>query len=229
MKAIILAAWEWVRLKPLTNDIPKALVEVYWKSLLEHNLEKIYKFVDEIIIVIAYKKEKIIEKFWDNYAGVKISYHYQNITKKWTGGAIMGIEIKDEFIILFADMLLSDSDIQNILMSKNPTLLTMEVNSPKKYGICSIDKNGNLIEIIEKPQDFIGNLANTGCIKADEKLLEEVKKIKLSSRWEYELTDAINSLAKKSPIQIIRLQEKFIDITSLEDLERIEKEGNFYK
>jgi len=58
----------------------------------------------------------------------------------------------------------------------------MEVKSPEKYGICSLDENGNLIKIIEKPQDFIGNLANTGCIKADEKLLEEVKKIKLSSR-----------------------------------------------
>ncbi len=229
MKALILAAGKWVRLKPLTNDIPKALVEIYWKSLLEHNLEKIYKFVDEIIIVIGYKKEKIIEKFWKNYKWIKISYHYQDLSKKWTAGAIMGIEIKDEFIILFADMVLGDNDIKNILMSKSYALLTMEVKSPEKYGICSVDENRNLVEIIEKPQIFVGNLANTGCIKADEKLLEEVQKIEISPRWEFELTDAINALAKKSPIQIIRLQEKFIDITSLEDLERIEKENDLCK
>jgi dTDP-glucose pyrophosphorylase len=58
----------------------------------------------------------------------------------------------------------------------------MEVKNPEKYGICSVDENGNLVEIIEKPQIFVGNLANTGCIKADEKLLEEVQKTQMSPR-----------------------------------------------
>jgi dTDP-glucose pyrophosphorylase len=58
----------------------------------------------------------------------------------------------------------------------------MKVKNPEKYGICSVDENGNLIKIIEKPQNFVGNLASTGCIKCDEKLIKEVQKIQISPR-----------------------------------------------
>ena len=51
MIAIILAAWEWSRLKPLSNTIPKPMIKIFGKPILEHNLEHIYSKVDEIIIV----------------------------------------------------------------------------------------------------------------------------------------------------------------------------------
>jgi NDP-sugar pyrophosphorylase family protein len=74
MKAIILAAGEGTRLKPLTNTRPKPLIEIMGKSILEYNLECVYKDVDEIFIVVKYLKEKIIEKFGNNYKKVKITY-----------------------------------------------------------------------------------------------------------------------------------------------------------
>jgi len=223
LKAIILAAWEWVRLKPITDDIPKALVEIQGKSLLEYNLENIYKYVNEIIIVIGYKKEKVIEKFWEYYRWVKIRYHEQDMTKKWTAWAMMGISIEEDFILLFADMVIDKSDLQNVLTEKNDVILTMKVKNPEKYGICFQDKDNNLIEIIEKPKEFIGNLANTGCIKVKKELLHYLKNISLSPRGEYELTDAINLYARDYKLKVFTLKKDFIDITSPEDVERLNK------
>jgi len=59
MKAIILAAGKGTRLEPLTLETPKAMVEVYGKPLLAHNMDKLLPYVDEFIIVVKYKQEII--------------------------------------------------------------------------------------------------------------------------------------------------------------------------
>jgi NDP-sugar pyrophosphorylase family protein len=63
MKAVILAAGEGSRLRPFTNTIPKPLIKIYNKPIIEHNLENIYKYVREIEIIVKYKAELIEEYF----------------------------------------------------------------------------------------------------------------------------------------------------------------------
>jgi len=74
MKAIILAAGQGKRLRPLTLEKPKVLLEVNGKSILEHNLEILNEFVDEVIIVVGFLKEQIIEKIGLSYKDMQISY-----------------------------------------------------------------------------------------------------------------------------------------------------------
>jgi len=81
MKAIILAAGEGTRLRPFSNTKPKPMIKIFGKPILEHNIEKIYQSVDEIIIVVKYKKEVIQNYFQDNYKGTKITYQEQNEQK----------------------------------------------------------------------------------------------------------------------------------------------------
>jgi UDP-N-acetylglucosamine diphosphorylase / glucose-1-phosphate thymidylyltransferase / UDP-N-acetylgalactosamine diphosphorylase / glucosamine-1-phosphate N-acetyltransferase / galactosamine-1-phosphate N-acetyltransferase len=61
--------------------MPKVMVTVGGKPLLEHNLEKLSPYVDEFIIVIKYKKETIVEYFGNSYQGIPIHYHEQGEEK----------------------------------------------------------------------------------------------------------------------------------------------------
>ena len=72
MQAVILAAGEGRRLRPLTLEIPKPLVKVNGKSLLERNMDHLDGLVDEIVLVIGYKGDMIKEKFGDHYGRMKL-------------------------------------------------------------------------------------------------------------------------------------------------------------
>lgn len=212
MKAIILAAWEWSRLRPLTNTIPKPLIEICWKSIIEYNLEDIYKKVSEIIIVVKYKKELFFEKFWDNYKWTQITYITQ-WEEKWTAAALFWIESKMDILVLNWDSIYNKKNIKNIIDLKWYWVLTKEVENPEKYWIFKIDVDWNIISVTEKPKEFIWNLASFWAYKFNSKILEYVNQIQLSSRNEYELTDAINLFVKAIPLKALKATEEVIDIT----------------
>jgi len=211
MKAIILAAWEWTRLRPLTYTTPKPLLKIFWKTILEHNLENIYDYVDEIIIVVKYKKEKIIETMWENYKWVKITYKEQS-DEKWTWAAIRWIEVDTDLIIMNWDSIFDKNDIEKLLKINWYGVLVKQVEEPEKYGIFDIWNDWNIKKVVEKPEYYIWNLASLGVYKFNEKILEYAEKIELSSRWEYEITDAINEFVKNYPFKAVEILWEFIDV-----------------
>lgn len=212
MKAIILRAWEWSRLRPFSNTIPKPLIEIFWKSILEHNLENIYNSVDEIIIVVKYKKEEIINKLWDNFNWVKINYFIQ-WDDKWTAWALRWIDIKNsDILILNWDSIFSKSDLDKIINLKWYWALVKEVEDPSKYWIFSQDNFWFATKIIEKPSEFVWNLANLWVYKFDNSILEISNNISLSQRWEYEITDSINEFIKNNKFNLIPISWDFIDV-----------------
>lgn len=223
MKCIILAAGQWTRLRPITDEIPKPMVKILGKPILEYLIENIYDRVDEIIIVVWYKYEKIVEYFWDNYNWTKITYHHQPKDKKWTWSAIMWLDIKDDVFLLYWDSILYKKDLEKILNLDWYGCLVQEVTDPSKYGIFKQNSNWFAIEIVEKPKELIWNLANLWGFKFSSEIFELVNKISLSSRWEYEITDAINLFLEKHDFKLEKIDWKFIDVGYPEDIERAEK------
>lgn len=211
MKAIILAAWEWSRLRPLTNTIPKPMIEIMWKSILEHNLENIYTYVDEIIIIVKYLKEIIINWIWDKYKWVKVTY-IEQWQEKWTAWALKWVKLNDDVIILYWDSILDKKDLEKVIKSKNYWWLVKEVSEPEKYGIYKLDNNWFALEIVEKPEIFIWNLANLWGFKFSSEIFEHIDNISLSVRWEYELTDALNLFLKNNKFELFKIEWEFIDI-----------------
>jgi bifunctional UDP-N-acetylglucosamine pyrophosphorylase/glucosamine-1-phosphate N-acetyltransferase len=65
-------------LRPLTNTTPKPLIKIFGKSILEHNLESIYKYVSEIIIVVKYKEELIKQTLGNSYKNIPLAYVTQS-------------------------------------------------------------------------------------------------------------------------------------------------------
>jgi len=219
MKAIILAAGKWTRLQPLTLEIPKAMVEVFWKSLLEYNMQVLLPYVDEFIIVVKYKKDHIMRHFGDEYKWVKVKYHEQ-WEESGTWAAVKWIKTSWNIVIAYCDAIFSQRDIDAVMQEKWHAVLAKEVPNPEKYGIFSLDSEWYIKKVIEKPQANIGNIANFWFFKVNDSILNNIEKVELSPRWEIEITDAINMFVTQNKVKPVIMKHRFIDITSMEDLEK---------
>ena len=202
MQAIILAAGKSTRTYPLTLTRPKPLLKVANKTLLEHNLDNLNGIVDEVIIIVGYKKEMIKKFLRNKYKNLRIKYVVQQ-KQLGTGNALLTVEkyIKNEFISLYGDDIYSKKDFKNIIKNKY-SILAKKVENPQLFGVI-VEKNKILINLIEKPKKFVSNLVNTGLYKLDKKIFSLIKKLKKSKRNEYELTDAIKDLSKVEKINCI--------------------------
>lgn len=211
MKAIILAAGEGTRLSPLTNTTPKPLLKICGKSIIEYTLESLHSYVDEFIIITKYKNELFPEKLWNNYKKSKITYIIQ-WADKWTGGALFWVKLQWDFLVINGDSIFDKKDLETLIKDKHYGALVQEVENPEIYWVFKQDSEGFAEEIIEKPETFVWNLANLWVYKFNEKLLKDIKKIPLSKRGEYEITDAINLFCRDEKFKLHAVKKYFVDI-----------------
>ncbi|MBI2668975.1 NTP transferase domain-containing protein [Candidatus Woesearchaeota archaeon] len=224
MKLVILAAGKGVRMLPLTEHIPKVLVEVNGKPFLHYVLENAQKagFAD-IGLVVGYKKEKIEEFLKKNEIKAALMEQKKQLG---TGDAVKQAQNfckNGPFVLLGGDNLFSAENLT--VIQKNDEFCYVagkEVEEYKKYGIL-ITEGEKLIKIIEKPQQFVGNLANVGLYKFTPDIWSALEQIGLSPRGEYELTDAITILAQQGKVKVLKLQKYWMDLGSKEDIPRIEE------
>lgn len=110
MKAIILAAGIGTRLKPLTDTIPKCLVKVHDKNILENALICLQQIeVDETIIVIGYHGNKIIEYFGNNFNGMKLTYVENKIYDKTNTSYSLWLALEN--LVFDEKLLLLEGDV----------------------------------------------------------------------------------------------------------------------
>ena len=105
MDAVVLAAGEGTRLRPLTEDKPKGMVEVDGKPILTHCFDQLIELgADELVVVVGYMKEVIIDHYGDEYEGVPITYTHQR-EQKGLAHALLTVEdhVDDEFMLLLGD------------------------------------------------------------------------------------------------------------------------------
>ena len=222
MKAIILAAGLGTRMGELTKDMPKPLLKVKNKTLLEHNLNALKDLVDEIIIVVGYKKEKIMEFLGMNYNGIKITYVVQK-EQKGTGDALIAVNgfnteiLKNRFILLMGDDIYSKEDIENCLKYDN-AILTQKVKDSSRFGVYIVE-DGLIKDMVEKPKEFVSELANAALYVFDG---VELQYMQVSERGEIEFTDVVKKIVKERDVHCV-LAKRWISIATPEDLERAER------
>ena len=225
MKAVLLAAGKGKRLRPITLTIPKYLIPIANTNLLKRNIENISgSGVNEIILIVNYLKEKVV-----NY--IKKANFKAEITtveqKKPLGTAdalrYAADLIKDDyFLLLYADILVTQENLHEFINRSLkigvPSIATVKVNDPSRYGICK-SRDGVLESIVEKPNKYIGNLANAGLYTLPKETFEYIDKTPLSPRKEYEITDTINIMIKKGVrIRVYRIRGNWVDVGTPENL-----------
>ena len=229
MKAVILAAGEGTRLKPITINRPKPLIKINGKTILEHSISTLKNSgINEIIIITNYKEKDIKEYFKNGKKyGVKIQYKKQE-KMNGTAYAVNTIEsiLENNFILIYGDLLFSSEAIKKILnlfKTKNAdaVMAVTHVDNPEKYGIIELDKKNRIKRIIEKPKsNFSSNLANAGLYVLTRDIFEKIKSINISKRGEYELTDALTLMIREEKKVFAGLIEKenWMDIGNPWDL-----------
>ena len=153
---IIFAGGKGTRLLPLTSNLPKPMIKIRKKPILEHLIDKaksegFYKFT----IIVHHLKEKIIDYFKDGKSlGIKIKYIIEDKPLGTAGGlSLIKGKISDNFIVCNSDII-SDLNFQNLLSfhGKNTvaTVAVKVLDSKENYGLVKIKKD-QIISFDEKP------------------------------------------------------------------------------
>ena len=207
MKCVILAAGEGKRMHPLTYTRPKVMLPIGNKPILEWNLENaIAAGLNEFVFIVSYKSEMVRNYFGDGEPwGVKIEYANQG-EPKGTGHAIGVVEkFVSDFIALSGDTIFGVEDIKNISKKKNSMGL-VKVKNPEDYGIVEF-KGEKVVKIYEKVDKPFADTVNAGIYHFKEEVFDYIKKTKKSGRGEYEITDAINMMTKKTQIRSVMINQ----------------------
>ena len=209
VQAVILAAGKSTRMYPLTLTRPKPLLPVLNRTIIERTLEQIYSLVSEIIIVVGYKKEMILDHLGASYRGVPLRYVIQK-EQLGTGHALMLVRpyLKGRFVVINGDDLYHKDDIRSLLSHKY-ALLVNEVEDPRIYGVIVTDGD-RVRKLVEKPKRPPSDLANTGVYALDLAIFD--LDLKKTSRDEYEIVDYINYLIKHSEVNYHTVKHYWLPI-----------------
>ncbi|NOZ61144.1 MAG: NTP transferase domain-containing protein [Calditrichaeota bacterium] len=199
MQAAIMVAGKSTRTYPLTLTRPKPLLPVANKTIVEHILEQLHGLVEEVILIVGYKKEMIEEHIGPEWRGIKISYCEQK-EQKGTGHAVLQTAsfIQDRFIVLNGDDIYAQEDIEALTKYEYAALARWE-EDPSQYGVFEVDENNRVLNLVEKPRKFIGNLTNVGAYVFDRSIFDYIEKTPVSERGEIEITSSILMLANDKP------------------------------
>ncbi len=178
-QAVILAGGRGERLKPLTDTLPKPMLPIAGKPLLEWQLLSLKKHgINNVVICASYLAEKIKNYFGHEWNGIKISYP-EEAQLLGTGGAIRNSSdiLDDNFLVINGDVvnLIDFSSLTDFHMSKKclATVVVRHSDHPKDSDIVDADKNGRIVSFVGRGQDD-KKLGITGIFIINKELIKKI-------------------------------------------------------
>ena len=180
MKALILAGGRGSRLNEFTKDKNKSMIKLFGKSLIEYNLEHAVEAeVNEIIIVVGYKKEEVMKYLGESYLGIPVKYAVQKEQK----GLVHAIGCakkalgNSDFLLMLGDEIIPKAKIKEMIhkfKKENLFAVCGIINEKDKSNIektysAMVGPSGRIFRLIEKPKFPINNVKGTGhCVMKNE-------------------------------------------------------------
>lgn len=233
---MILAAGRGTRLGGVQGPISKCMLELGGKPVLEYNLERAASIddIDEIIIVVGYRAEDVINRYGTGFGGKKISYVLQREQR----GLVHAVECSkdalagDDFFLLLGDEVL--------INSKHREMFT-KFKREGLFGVCGVciakdrskisrtytvivDTTGTIFRLIEKPKKALNDFQGTGhCIFKNE-IFSYIERTPIHpERGEKELPDLVQCAVDGGhEIKVFQICEEYTNINTEEDLEEAE-------
>lgn len=217
MKGIILAGGHGTRLNPLTTATSKQLLPIYDKPLIFYPLVTLMEMQIKEIAIIVKSSEQ--EKFYELLGsgkkfGIKITYLIQDIPN----GLAEAFIIAENFIgnsnvtLILGDNIFYGDGLKLSFSKEFKTgaeIVCCKVNDPHRYGVAKV-KDNSVLEIIEKPKEYISDFAVTGIYIYDNSVIKKSKSLSPSKRGELEITDLNNLFIKDNKLRASFLDSEMI-------------------
>ncbi len=209
MKAVVLAAGEGQRMRPLTATRPQLMLPIAGKPILEHLLDEVKGAgVTEFVFIVGYCDKQVRSYFGDGKKwGVKIDYSEQR-KQLGTADAIRNVSTVTDgnFLVINGDVIINHADIKRLLKSANNTMAVFEVKDPTGLGIVELSGE-KVVGIYEKSQRPPSLMANAGLYLFTPDVFDAIAKTEKSPRGEYEITDSLKILmGKKAGLHYLQLK-----------------------
>lgn len=203
MKGVILAGGTGSRLRPITHTGPKQLVPIANKPVLEYAVDDLIEAgITEIGIILGNKGRDAIQEYFGDGSewGVEITYIIQGepLGLAHAVGCARDFVGDDSFVVYLGDDLMREGIIELVedfdAGEYAAGIGLQEVDEPSRYGIVDVDEAGDVVQLVEKPEDPPNNLALIGIYIFTPKIFDKIDSLEKSWRGEYEITEAIQAL-----------------------------------
>ena len=234
-KAVILAAGRGTRMRELTADLPKPMIEVRGKPVLQYIVEGLRDAgVQKFLIVVGYRAEAV-QNFFGDGSRYKIDIQYATqVTQDGTGRVVelaKNFAANDPFVLAYGDILVDAANYQRVVDLANDVEALISVTRGEdvsKGGAVFVNEKMELVDLREKSDGRTATSGrgepfyNAGLYAFRPSIFDFTAKLKPSPRGEYELTDAIRDLAQsEKKVQAIELTGAWADVRDPEILARL--------
>lgn len=188
LKALLLVGGFGTRLRPLTFEVPKPMVEFANKPIVEHQIDALVEAgVNEIVLGVGFQSDRM-KSFCDVLAkklGISISVSVEKEPLGTAGPLKLAEEILTHnnpeglFFVMNSDVICDFPLTKMIEFHKSHgaegTILLTTVEDPSKYGVVLADTSGKITSFVEKPQNYIGNKINAGIYLFNSNILKRIE------------------------------------------------------
>ena len=231
MKGLIPAAGLGTRLHPITLAIPKELLLVGDKAVIEYVIESMKEVgITDITVIVGWRKHAILDYLGSGKRmGVNISYVVQderNGLAKAVDSAKHAIGNEPFLVVLGDDFFYPKTFLKEILefhkkQDADATIGVAEIEDPTRHGIIRPGKNNKIEDIVEKPtkDKAPSNLGAMGVYIFKPSIFDAIKKTKPGVKKEYQLTDSIKIMVDEGyKVLYSKIDGEHIDVGTLDDL-----------
>jgi dTDP-glucose pyrophosphorylase len=230
-KAVLLAAGRGTRMRELTTDLPKPMIEVRSKPILQHIVEGLREAgVREFLVIVGYRADAVQNFFGDGSRyNIEIQYATQ-VVQDGTGRVVdlaRNFAGDSPFVLSYGDILVDPTNYKRLLDLPDNVEAIISVKRGEdvsKGGAVFVNEQMEMIDLREKPEpgEPTSPWYNAGLYAFRPSIFDFTAKLKPSPRGEYELTDAVRDLARSGKkVQALELVGAWADVRDPEILAKL--------